>query len=404
MAEWEEHKLSDVAEVMGGFAFKSSEFGLIGLPIVKIKDIVPPNVVIEGCERVDVSAYDYARLAKYRLKKGDYLVAMTGATIGKVGRIRKEFDGYLNQRVARIRAKPELADNDFIYSCIRQEDFQDFVINVASGSSVQENASATDIGNFELLVPPLSEQRAIASIFSSLDDKIDLLHRQNKTLEALAETLFRQWFVEEAEKGWERCKLSSIAEHRKDSINPMKEPEKLFQHYSIPAFDDRREPLFELGKQIKSNKYKVVSNTLLISKLNPRTPRVWAIYGSVDETNSICSTEFQVVRPKRQDHFGFIYCYLKSFDVTSELANAVGGTSGSHQRVDPQVIFDLTVHYPPVSRVIEFDNATTHFWTRIGDNKSQIHTLAQLRDTLLPRLMSGEVRVKDKYLNVDQRD
>ena len=86
MIEWKEYRLGDVAEVLGGFAFKSTEFGEVGYPVVKIKDIVPPIVAVESCERVNVSAYDTQRIEKYKLKRGDYLVAMTGATVGKVGR------------------------------------------------------------------------------------------------------------------------------------------------------------------------------------------------------------------------------------------------------------------------------------------------------------------------------
>jgi type I restriction enzyme, S subunit len=205
------------------------------------------------------------------------------------------------------------------------------------------------------------EQTAIISILSTLDDNIDLLHRQNKTLEQLAETFFRQWFVEEAEESWEEITLSEIAEHKKGNINPAKNPDKLYEHYSLPSFDELKEPVVEIGKDILSNKSKAVSNSILVSKLNPRTPRIWMLYGRINEDECICSTEFQVVKPKSNIWLGFIYCFLKSNQVTQELAGASGGTSGSHQRINPQDIFNLRLFKPSENLIERFDNITNNY-------------------------------------------
>ncbi|MBK9221924.1 MAG: restriction endonuclease subunit S [Saprospiraceae bacterium] len=224
---------------------------------------------------------------------------------------------------------------------------------------------------------------------------MDLLHRQNKTIEQLAETLFRQWFVEEAEENWELIQLSEIAIHLKAIVTPTKSPTLIFKHYSLPAFDEGKEPKNELGKDILSGKYQVASNSILISKLNPRTPRIWGLLGIIDEENSICSTEFQVVKPKDNKWYGFIYCYLKSYQVLQELSGAASGTSGSHQRVNPQDIFNLSFPKPPKKLIEQFVSATNDTFEKIEINHKQIQTLTQLRDTLLPKLMSGEVRVNN---------
>jgi type I restriction enzyme S subunit len=275
-----------------------------------------------------------------------------------------------------------------------QDDIVSYLDSIAEGSTSAYPSLTPDvIADLEISLPPLSEQEVIASILSSLDDKIDLLHRQNKTLEKLAETLFRQWFVEEAD-GWQEITLREIADHVKESISPSKEPTSIFSHYSVAAYDEGREPKKELGKKILSNKFRVISDSILISKLNPRFPRVWPLFGQIDEISSICSTEFQVVKPKDKNHFGFIYCFLKAPAVTQELENAVGGTSGSHQRVDPEVIFDLSFPKPPDEKIEEFGKLTNDYWLKIHENLHHIRTLTQMRDTLLPKLMSGEVRVK----------
>ncbi len=242
--------------------------------------------------------------------------------------------------------------------------------------------------------PMVDEQRTIASVLSSLDAKIDLLRRQNKTLEAMAETLFRQWFVEEAEEGWEEYALTDIASHCKDSVNPGRHPTRTYNHHSLPAYDDGRKPSPELGDTIKSSKYVVPENAVLISKLNPRFPRVWPVRDKKHE-HPISSTEFQVFVPKQAEMFGFLYCFLISKPVQDELASAASGTSGSHQRVSPDDIKGLSFQAKSKEQLIDFSKVVDPLLEKIESNKDQVANLTALRDTLLPKLMSGEVRVEE---------
>ena len=106
--------MGEIAEIIPGFAFKSKDFGQIGEKVVKIKDIEPPYINLTNADCVDVSSYDISKINKYILNKGDYVVAMTGATIGKFGKLKTDNKAYLNQRVARIKAKNGICD-DFVY-------------------------------------------------------------------------------------------------------------------------------------------------------------------------------------------------------------------------------------------------------------------------------------------------
>ncbi|MDD3945328.1 MAG: restriction endonuclease subunit S, partial [Bacteroidales bacterium] len=255
-----------------------------------------------------------------------------------------------------------------------------------------------NIKDVDISLPPLPEQTAIASILSSLDDKIDLLHRQNATLEKLAETLFRQWFVEEAKEEWEMGKVSDYAIHFKDSIQPQKTPSTFYFHYSIPSFDNEKNPIKELGQEIQSNKYKVPEFCILFSKLNPhKDKRVWLLQNEVG-ANAACSTEFQIVLPKSKQHLYFLYGWLTLNENYNEIASGVGGTSGSHQRIDPNTIYNFQC---PIFADDFIENINTQIkplFQKQLTNQTQIRTLTALRDTLLPKLMSGEVRVeKIKY-------
>jgi type I restriction enzyme S subunit len=262
-----------------------------------------------------------------------------------------------------------------------------------SGQSAQPNVNFEEIKSISIVLPPLPEQTAIASVLSSLDDKIDLLQRQNATLEKMAETLFRQWFVEEAKEEWEVGRIYDLAIHSKKSIQPQKNRTTLYYHYSIPAFDDGKNPVMELGQEIQSNKYQVPEYCILFSKLNPhKDKRVWLLQNEVDK-NAICSTEFQVVLPKKKEFLYFLYGWLSLKENYNEIASGVGGTSGSHQRIAPETIYDFQCPLITEHVIKNFNSHIEPLFKKQLVNQTQIRTLTTLRDTLLPKLMSGEVRV-----------
>lgn len=386
-SRWKEYRFSDFALINPTVSLKGNE----EYSFVEMKDLEDGNKICSPSAKRKTSS-------GARFQERDTLFARITPCLenGKICQVKNLENGigFGSTEFLVFRGKENVSDNEFIFYLSRWNEVRDFAENNFEGTSGRQRVPKNCFDNLKLQLPPLPEQTAIATILSSLDDKIDLLHRQNKTLEALAETLFRQWFVEEAEESWEAKSLTEIADHSKENIHPSKNPTKLYKHYSLPAFDAGKDPILEIGKEILSNKYKVISNSILVSKLNPRTPRIWMIYGNVNEDESICSTEFQIVKPKDQKWYGFIYCFLKSTQVTQELAGASSGTSGSHQRINPQDIFNLTFLKPPDNLIEQFSKVMDNYLVKINNNQTQIRTLTQTRDTLLPKLMSGEVRVK----------
>ena len=208
----------------------------------------------------------------------------------------------------------------------------------------------------------------------------------------MAEALFRQLFVVEAKDEWEEGTISLLAEQGKKSITPTKTPSQIFHVYSIPGYDAGKNPEILLGKYILSNKFIVEKFSVLISKLNPRVPRVWMLFDRIGE-NAISSTEFISLQPKNKNNLCFLYCLLTSWQVTQDLSHAASGTSGSHQRVRPDDILNVSFSYPSLDYIEKFSETVFPFFAKIFFNQQQIRTLENLRDTLLPKLMSGEVRV-----------
>jgi len=381
MGEWKEKPLSDLAILYNN----SWKVGDEECPYIALEHIEEGKLRLNGIGHSDIVASN-----KYRFNEKNFLFGKLRPYFRKV--VKPQFSGICSTDIWVVGARG-VTNLTFLFYLFANQEFVDLAYSSSSGTRMPR-ADWKFMKDTTWLTPSdIEEQKAIASVLSSLDDKIDLLHRQNKTLEAMAETLFRHWFVEEAQEDWEEKTLSSIAEHKKINIRPGQNPETMYRHYSIPAFDNGKHPIKELGSAIKSNKYQVIANSILISKLNPRFPRVWAINDLLNE-NSICSTEFQVVLPIKSEYFSFIYCFLKSKQVADELIGAASGTSGSHQRVRPEDIFNLTLQMPTQQKIDDFNSITSEKWKRITNNMSQIRTLDKLRNTLLPKLMSGEVRVK----------
>ncbi len=269
----------------------------------------------------------------------------------------------------------------------------EYLHSIAEAStSAYPSLKPSDIEALDIELPPLPEQKAIADVLSALDDKIDLLYRQNKTLEQMAETLFRQWFVVEAGEDWVEYKVSDIVNHIKENVKPGSNPLLTYRHYSLPAFDNEKNPVIEVGKDILSNKYVVLPQTILVSKLNPKVPRIWAIPDKVAE-NSVCSTEFQVFQPKKELYYGFLCFLFKSNEAVGELEMAASGTSGSHQRVKSQDILNIMFSVPSLDKIEKYSQEVKPLIEKQQRNNDYICTLQSLRDTLLPKLMSGEVRI-----------
>jgi type I restriction enzyme S subunit len=201
---WNTGRIGDVCRVVPGYAFKSSDWRETGIRVVKIKNITGNNSVdLASSDCVDVSMLT-PRLQKFAIRDGDILIAMTGATAGKVGRVRTNQRLLLNQRVAKIA--PVEADSDFIWAIVSSHEYQERFFYLADGAA-QPNMSGSQIEGIEIPLPPLPIQRRIAGILSAYDDLIENSQRRIKILEEMARRLYREWFVHFRFPGHEGCRF-----------------------------------------------------------------------------------------------------------------------------------------------------------------------------------------------------
>jgi type I restriction enzyme S subunit len=387
--EWKEYKLGELVEITNGFAFKSNNFLLEkidnSLPVVKIKNVANGDVQLNDCL---FHKYDDS-LKKYLIKKNDILIAMTGnhpevmtQVVGEVTRYKLEYEALLNQRVAKIEAKTNL-DKDFLYYFLKDDITHDYLASQSAGSANQANISKANIEELIINCPSLSEQRAIASILSSLDDKIDLLHRQNKTLEALAETLFRQWFLSIQKSNVKSQKFGNLVQFIKG-----KKPNNAVEIYIEGLVPQILIETFDTGKTLYSDPTDMVianKKDLLMVMDGASSGRTEiGICGIVGSTIGL-------FRPTKDFYYPlFLFYFLKvNEDFIKE------NTTGSAiPHTDRALVLDLDVEYPSIEKVKEFEFIAENYFDKKLANKNQIRTLTQLRDTLLPKLMSGEVKVR----------
>lgn len=223
-----------------------------------------------------------------------------------------------------------------------------------------------------------------------MEDKIELNRRVSESLEATTRALFKSWFLDsESDASDQDGSLADAVDLLRDLVDPQLEPDAVFQHYSLPAYDADREAILEPGAGIRSSKQAVPRGSVLLSKLNPGIERVWLPDIRPDD-RAICSTEFLVLRPRVGVGRAFVYEFLRSAPFRNTLTSLVTGTTGSHQRAQAEAILQVPLRLPGPSRASKFELLVGPVLDRVAVARRESRTLVALRDALLPRLLSGE--------------
>ena len=214
-----------------------------------------------------------------------------------------------------------------------------------------------------------------------------------ENLERQAQSIYHERFEtinkDELPVGWRVVTLGDVAVISKKSFNPSKEPETMIEHYSIPAFDEFRFPVFELSTAIKSNKFVVDNDCFMISKLNPTTKRIWKPYCLTE--NAVCSTEFIVYKAKDSTITNFLYAVIDSSSFSDFMCSHVTGSTGSRQRTAPSDTLSFEFVLPSKEELHSFQSLVSPMYAQMRINAIENDKLKRLRDSLLPKLMSGEL-------------
>ncbi|MFK5925942.1 MAG: restriction endonuclease subunit S [Desulfuromusa sp.] len=396
MSEWREAKLKDFFKVKHGFAFKGKN-----ITTAETSDILvtPGNFHIGGGFKSDKFKYFNAEYPNdYLLQENDIVITMTDLsketdTLGYSAKVPKSDNEkkYLhNQRIGLIQFKNNDANSDYLYWLMRTREYQGYIIGSASGTSIM-HTSPTRIEEYQFLLPPLPEQKAIAEVLSSLDDKIDLLHRQNKTLEQMAETLFRQWFVEDAGEDWAEGTIADLIE-----FNPVR---KLARGSVVPYLEmaaistSTFSPNGWYKREFKSGT-KFINGDTLLARITPCLENGKTAYVTFLEDGQVAwgSTEYIIMRPKGDLHPFFAYTLARNSDFREYAEGCLEGSSG-RQRVNVDHLKNYEIKSPSSEVVTDFNLVAEAVVEKLHQNSLQIRTLETLRNILLPKLMCGEARI-----------
>lgn len=427
-AEWRTFSLDELYEFSSGLSKPRSAFGS-GYPFLSFKDIFYNSSVPSHLNEL-VNSTEQER-TQCSVRRGDVFLTRTSETMDELGMscvaLRDVPNATFNGFAKRLRPKsssrvvPEYARYYFRAPAFRE------AVTAMSSMSTRASLNNEMLSRLSISVPPAEDQGAIGQILGTLDDKIELDRRMNETLEAMARALFKSWFVDfdpvrakaegrdpglppslanlfpdsfedsklgEIPKGWSLGLLDEVVQQLRDQVEPLESPDALFHHFSIPAFDEAQNPKHDYGVSIRSSKWRVPTGAILLSKLNPEIERVWMVDVRPGEV-SVCSTEFLVLHARSPFTRGYVYCLARSALFRQQIQSLVTGTSKSHQRAHVESILKLPLVVPPPPIVESFTSVTDRLLARVLESRREVRTLAALRDTLLPKLISGEVRVKN---------
>ena len=417
-----------VLEIGDGYRAKNEELGGTGPIFLRAGHVTDTHIDFAGVERFHAEPESKLQIKMSCL--GDTVITTKGNSTGRTTFVTKRTPPFVySPHLSHWRTRdPKRPANGFLRYRSRGAESTLQLSAMKGPTDMAPYMSLTDQRRLKITLPPPDEQDAIANIPGVPDDKIELNRRMNETLEGPARAIFQSWSVdfdpvraqrdglpppalspataalfpdsfEDSELGkipkrWTVGKVSDLATLSRAALNPGDYPDESFDHFSLPAFDNGRTPKAELGSAIMSNKLVVAPDSVLLSKLNPHIPRIWLpVLRSWHR--SVCSTEFMVACAKPGVSRDYLFSQFTSSTFASVYGTLVTGTTGSHQRIKPESVLEMRIVLPSRSLVEAFTKIAKPMFDRANRNISESGSLAAIRDALLPKLLSGEIRVAE---------
>lgn len=390
--KWETAKLGDYIDILSGYAFKSRDFVDNGIPVIKIKNITPPNVSLDDLSFVSDETAEKAH--KYLLNYNDVLIALTGShinqiasVVGRVARVKYYQPSLLNQRVGKIIANDNSkCDIDYVYYYLSQDDIKIKLATKAGGAANQANISPSDVKALDIPFPEYDTQKMISSILLSYDALVENNQKQIKLLEEAAQRLYKEWFVDLRFPGHETTPIvNGIPEGwYKDNIgNLLSKIDRTKQiktsdyckHGAIPIIDQSTE--FIAGYTNNKESLNDIEKPVIVFGDHTRILK----YIQFPFAKGADGTQLLVSNNSRMPQSLF-YCSLCSID----LSNYHYARHFKYLKAESIII--------PSQRIADkFDNIVSPIFAQIQILRDKSNNAKQARDRLLPKLMNGEIEV-----------
>ena len=367
MSEWKEYKLGEICDVRDG-THDSPKANPSGYPLVTSKNIKDGKIDLFNTYFISEADYKFVN-QRSKVEQWDIIYSMIG-TIGECA-IVKDVPTFAIKNVGLFKTNGNQLLAQWIYYYLHSSVAQKELTGRIKGST-QQYISLTDLREFPIMIPPIDEQKRIAGVLSSLDDKIDLLNRENATLEALAETLFRHYFIEKPDPTWKEGKMGELI-----TVSSGKGLKR------TDFVDSGLYPILGANGEIgRTNEYHIGENENILY-----TGRVGTLGKVFRLENERAWLSDNTLIIKSINYYNYVYFLLKQANLQDY---DVGSTQPLIRQSD---IIDIDVIIPNNDSIVKFERETSQLFKKIKSNHQQMQTLAIQRDTLLPRLMSSEVKV-----------
>lgn len=414
--EWNESNLGDHSNILTGFPFKSKLFSDEGIKLVRGDNVTRGN--LRWGDKTRFWPEITPEFEKYSLRNKDVILSMDGSLVGKnYARIKNsDLPLLLVQRVARIRAKSTIYQ-DFIYYLISSVIFKEYVDLIKTGTSIP-HISVKQIKEFNFPLPNFSEQKQISIILNSLDSKIELNNRMNQTLEKISRIIFKFWFVQfefpdelsrpyklnggemvdselgEIPKSWEIGTFADLCNLNANSWTSNTIPSEI---YYVDLANTKNGIISDVQIFIREDapsraRRILLADDTIFGTVRPGN-RSFSLIGNSD-LQLTGSTGFAVLSPKYHALREMIYLMATSEQNINKLTWLADGAA--YPAVRPEVVVNEKCILPPKKVILDFHKVVGPLFDQILFNRSQEFILSNIRDSLLPKLMSGKIRVNNK--------
>ena len=352
-------------------------------------------------QKRDFSMWGYTKTSKmdyerYKLHKGDSIIARTGNTIGVCTYIEDDIESVYNNGLIRLTAKTELARERFLFYLIRSTACQDYIQSIAYGTSTQPNMKIKDFLNFDIIVPTLEIQDKIIAIVDKIEKKIQVNTEINNNLQQQAQAYFDELFVVHADPNWSECTLSDIGSVVAGGTPSKSKPEyyadqgiawitpKDLSVNKSKFISHGENDISELGFS-KSSAAKMPAGTILFSSRAPIG------YIAIAQNEVTTNQGFKSVIPNENISTAYMYFLLKNLLPTIE-----GMASGStFKEISGAAMKSVPTVMPDADTIQLFSSFCEPVFKEQEILEAENHRLSALRDSLLPKLMSGELDVSN---------
>ena len=404
-SEWKEYKLDEVCLEITDGSHSSPKSVDKGYPMASVKDMNYFDISIDTCRQISEEDYNKLTKGNCKPKVNDVLIAKDGSYMKHVNVVKEEKDLVILSSIAILRPNVDIINPNFLkYYLLSPSIKQDLEQGYVSGSAIRRIV-LKDFRRFPINLPPLEEQEKIADILSSLDDKIELNNEMNKTLEEMAQSIFKRWFVDfefpnengepykssggemiESElgmvpKGWEVGSFSDISEILDSKRIPLSKRERekranIYPYYGAASLMDYVDDYIFEGIHVLMGEDGTVIDKDGFPILQYVGGKFWV------------NNHAHVLKGKNEFSNEFVYLYLSNTNVTHLVTGAV------QPKINQKNLTSLKLPIPDKNMTVKFNSLAKNIFEDIYEIRQENKKLEEIRSILLPVLMNGTINIK----------